>query len=84
MNDLTPTLTSIPLLPPVPKFLAELLSPAEEQTDQDPSGGEIPQLSYGKRLPEQRLTPGFYSVPVRGTPSPGLEDYRRLGGLKGP
>ena len=83
MNDLTPTFTSNPLLPPLPKFLAELLSPAEEQTGQKPRG-EIPRLSYGKRLPEQRLTPGFYSVPVRGTPSPGIEDYRRLGGLKGP
>ena len=83
MNDLTPTFTSNFLLPPVPKFLADLLSSAGEQTEQEPRGG-IPPLSYGKLLPEDRLTSGYYAVPVRGTPSPGLEDYRRLGELKGP
>ncbi len=81
MSALTPTLTANPLLPPVPKILADLLYPVEEQVEQveeEPRGG-IPPLSYGKRIPEQRLTPGFYAVPVKGTPRPGVADYLFLG-----
>ena len=88
MNALTPTLTANPLLPPVPRFLADLLYPTEEPRVEEPIAkeprGGIPQLSYGKRIPEERLTPGYYAVPVRGVFKPGIADYTRLGGLKGP
>jgi len=82
-NALTPTFTSNPLLPPLPKFLAELLSPAEGQTEQQPRGGE-PAVHYGEKHDIDRLPIGLYSFPVRGPTTPGIGDYRRLGGLKGP
>ena len=86
-NALTPTFTANPLLPPLPKFLAELLSPApapaEEQTKQEPRGG-MPLISYGVQHPIDRLPSGYYSFPVRGPTTEGIDDFRRLGGLKGP
>jgi len=52
------------------------------EREQEPRGG-IPPISYGERHDIERLPAGYYSYPVRGPTTPNIDDYTRLGDLKG-
>ena len=56
--------------------------PTAEQTKERPRGG-IPRVSMGELTPVDKLTPGFYTCPVKRAGKLYYGDYRRIGEEKG-
>ena len=55
MNDFTPTFTSTPLLPPLPKFLADLLYPGQAEANK--TQREIDEVEATQDAPQETEEP---------------------------
>jgi len=63
--DLSPTFTPIPLLPPLPKFLADLLYPPD-QVKADKTQGKIEELETNlAAISQETAEPGVQPITIR-------------------